>query len=410
MPSSYPSSKIIHPSSDLDDEVLIKVDNVSKKFCRDFKKSLWYGLKDTAGDIFSPSGQNPTDHDDATLRPSEFWANQSISFEVKRGECLGLIGHNGAGKTTLLKMLNGLMKPDTGSIEMRGKIGALIALGAGFNPILTGRENIYVNGSILGLHKKEIEAKLDEIIDFAEIEDAIDAPVRTYSSGMQVRLGFAVASSFKPDVLLLDEVLAVGDRAFRQKCLDRIGEIIDSTAVIFVSHQAELLAHICTGGVVMQAGKVYYSGTITEALIEYDRVQSEKSVGGSMHRSSKPINQFSVSTNSSELDWGESISLKIDLDTSESGCFGVIQIYIRDVSDTIVAEWHSKSHLDCQLSFGHGSSSLSIELEDIKLAQGIYKLTVNGYDHTGVTYLMSSVNELQFILNKGIRSTSQYQL
>ena len=129
-----------------------------------------------------------------------------------------------------------------------------------------------------------------------------------------------------------------------------------------------------------------------------------------MHRSSKPINQFSVSTNSSELDWGESISLKIDLDTSESGCFGVIQIYIRDVSDTIVAEWHSKSHLDCQLSFGHGSSSLSIELEDIKLAQGIYKLTVNGYDHTGVTYLMSSVNELQFILNKGIRSTSQYQL
>ena len=134
MSSSYPSSEIIHPSSDLDEDVLIKVDNVSKKFCRDFKKSLWYGLKDTAADILHPTHKSA----DSKLRPSEFWANQNISFEVKRGECLGLIGHNGAGKTTLLKMLNGLIKPDTGSIEMRGRIGALIALGAGFNPILPG--------------------------------------------------------------------------------------------------------------------------------------------------------------------------------------------------------------------------------------------------------------------------------
>ena len=140
------SSEITHPSSEVDSDVLIRVNNVSKKFCRDFKKSLWYGLKDTAHDIFHPKHKSQ----DLELRPGEFWANQNISFEVKRGECLGLIGHNGAGKTTLLKMLNGLIKPDTGSIEMRGRIGALIALGAGFNPILTGRENVYVIISVAG--------------------------------------------------------------------------------------------------------------------------------------------------------------------------------------------------------------------------------------------------------------------
>ena len=401
-----PSSKITRPSLELDSDVLIKVNNVSKKFCRDFKKSLWYGLKDTAADILHPTHKS----EDLKLRPSEFWANQDISFEVKRGECLGLIGHNGAGKTTLLKMLNGLIKPDTGGVEMRGRIGALIALGAGFNPILTGRENIYINGSILGLPQKEIDAKLISIIDFAEIEDAIDAPVRTYSSGMQVRLGFAIASSLKPDILLLDEVLAVGDRAFRQKCLDRIGEIIDSTAVIFVSHQAELLARICTRGIVMQAGKVQYAGEINEALMEYDRIQSEEIVGGSLHRSNNPINKFSVSIASSIINWGESISLKINLEASESGCFGALQIYIRDVSDTIVAEWHSESHPDCQLAFDQGSCSLDVEIEDVKLSQGMYKLTVNGYDHTRVTYLISSVNELEFTLSKGIRSVSNYQL
>ena len=158
------------------------------------------------------------------------WAVNNVSFA--QAECLGLIGRNGAGKTTLLKMLNGLIKPDAGRIEMRGRVGALIALGAGFNPILTGRENIYVNGSVLGLTKKEIGAKLDEIVDFAEIGDFIDTPVQNYSSGMAVRLGFAVASSIRPDVLLIDEVLAVGDISFVLRCLNRV-ELLPTTACLF---------------------------------------------------------------------------------------------------------------------------------------------------------------------------------
>jgi lipopolysaccharide transport system ATP-binding protein len=180
-------------------ETLIKVENISKKFCKDLKRSLWYGMKDLGTEILGL----PHDHD-GRLRKDEFWAVKDVSFELKRGECLGLIGRNGAGKTTLLRILNGLIKPDKGRIEMRGQVGALIALGAGFNPVLTGRENIYINASVLGLRKREIDAKLDEIISFAELDEFIDAPVQSYSSGMNIRLGFSIATALMPDVLLLD--------------------------------------------------------------------------------------------------------------------------------------------------------------------------------------------------------------
>ena len=181
-------------------EMLIKVEGVKKKFCRSLRKSLQYGMRDIAADLMGWRIPN------TELRPEEFYAVDDISFELRRGECLGLIGKNGAGKTTLLKMLNGLIKPDAGRITVRGRVGALIALGAGFNPLLSGRENIYVNGAILGLRKTEINAKLESIIDFAELREFIDSPIQSYSSGMVVRLGFAVAIHCHPDSLLLDEV------------------------------------------------------------------------------------------------------------------------------------------------------------------------------------------------------------
>ena len=232
-------------------DTLIKVEHVSKKFCLSLKKSLWYGLKDMGKELLGlPQGNS------GQLRPKEFWAVNDVSFEVKRGECLGLIGRNGAGKTTLLKMLNGLIKPDAGRIEMRGRVGALIALGAGFNPVLTGRENIYVNASVLGIPKREVDRKLDEIVDFAEIGDFIDTPVQNYSSGMTVRLGFSVASSLEPDILLLDEVLAVGDLGFRYKCFRRIGELMKQAAVVFVSHDMPSVASTCKRAMLMEHGVV----------------------------------------------------------------------------------------------------------------------------------------------------------
>ena len=236
-----------------DKEVLVSVQNVSKKFSKSLKSSLKYGASDI---IRSTLGLSINKE----LRPQEFWAVRDVSFELRRGECIGLIGHNGAGKSTLLKVLNGLYTPDKGQIVMRGKIGALIELGAGFNPILTGRENIYNNASILGFTKKEVEDKIQSIIDFSEIRDFIDTPVQNYSSGMKVRLGFAVAAHLEPDVLIIDEVLAVGDLGFILKCFSKIDELLPHTAVIFVSHSMPMVSRICNEIVLMDHGKVEYQG------------------------------------------------------------------------------------------------------------------------------------------------------
>ena len=189
------------------------------------------------------------------LREQEFWAVSDISFQLRRGECLGLIGHNGAGKSTLLKILNGLIPPDAGRITMRGRVAALIELNAGFNPILTGRENIYNQAALLGFSKAETDAKFDAIVEFAEISEFLDMAVQNYSSGMRVRLGFAVAVQLEPDVLIIDEVLAVGDVAFRFKCLNAIGQLMRSAAVIFVSHTMPQIFRICTEVIVLDHGK-----------------------------------------------------------------------------------------------------------------------------------------------------------
>lgn len=246
-------------------DTLIKVDNVSKKFCRSLKRSLWYGMRDLGRELAGrPHGG------EGHLRPDEFWAVKDVSFEVKRGECLGLIGRNGAGKTTLLKMLNGLIKPDAGRIEMRGRVGALIALGAGFNPILTGRENIYVNAAVLGLSKREIDAKFDEIVAFAELEELIDSPVQSYSSGMVVRLGFAIAAKTEPEVLLLDEVLAVGDAIFQVKCINRIRELQrNGVATILVSHNMTDIMRYTDTGIYIQAARIRTGGAIRDVVNAY---------------------------------------------------------------------------------------------------------------------------------------------
>lgn len=241
-------------------EVLIKVEGVSKKFCKDLRRSLWYGMQDIASAI------RGNDKDANELRKGEFWAVQDVNFEVRRGECLGLIGHNGAGKSTLLKMLNGLIRPDKGLIEMKGRVGALIELGAGFNPVLTGRENVYNNGAVLGFSKAEIDRKFDEIVAFAELEEFIDMPVQNYSSGMKVRLGFAVASQMEPDILLIDEVLAVGDMGFIIKCFNRMDELIRHTAVIFVSHSMPQISRIANNLILMDHGMVKHHGSVSEGI------------------------------------------------------------------------------------------------------------------------------------------------
>ena len=246
-------------------DVLIKAEHVSKKFCRSLKRSLWYGVKDVAHSL-NPWAQDANvssteDTRSRQLRQDEFWALQDISFEVRRGECLGLIGHNGAGKSTLLKILNNLIRPDSGRISMRGRVGAMIELGAGFNPILTGRENIYNQAALLGFSPADARSKFDAIVDFAEIEHALDMPLQNYSSGMRVRLGFAVFAHLEPDVLLIDEVLAVGDVGFRFKSLNKMSELLNRCAVIFVTHTMPQVFRVCNELILLDHGNIKYQGT-----------------------------------------------------------------------------------------------------------------------------------------------------
>lgn len=259
-------------------EVLISCNNLSKRFCRDLKRSFLYGVGNISKDLLFPKTDATNIHySEQKLKKGEFWALKDVNFELRRGECLGLIGKNGAGKTTLFKVLNGLIKPDTGHVEIRGRIGALIALGAGFNPILTGKENVFINGSILGLSRSEILGKYDEIVDFAELHDFMDAPVRTYSSGMKVRLGFAIAAQMKPDVMLVDEVLAVGDVAFKRKCLAFVQQLQrNGGSIILVSHNLNQIMSYCSKSILLEKGVLFSAGDTRDVISKALELQLQK--------------------------------------------------------------------------------------------------------------------------------------
>ena len=202
--------------------------------------------------------------------PREFWAVREVSFEVKRGEALGIIGHNGAGKSTVLKLLASITTPSAGEITINGGVAALIEVGSGFHPELTGRENVYLSGSILGMARSEIGQKLESIIDFSEIRDFIDIPVKRYSSGMYVRLGFSIAAHLEPEILLLDEVLAVGDMAFQRKCLDRVRALRQAgRTIIFISHDLNAVEALCDRVLLMQRGEVIADGPPGEVIGQY---------------------------------------------------------------------------------------------------------------------------------------------
>jgi lipopolysaccharide transport system ATP-binding protein len=277
-------AKVIEPSPSKD-EVVLSVEGVSKKFCRDLKRSLFYGVQDIAGELTGVRQKSDR------LRTKEFWALDNVSFELRKGEALGLVGKNGSGKSTLLRIIAGLIKPDLGTVKITGRVAPLIALGAGFNPILTGRENIYANMSILGLSTKEIDERFDEVVEFAEIGDAIDAPVQTYSSGMAARLGFASAIHTEPDILLIDEVLAVGDVRFRVKCVRELANLRKKgTSFIMVSHNHDALASICDAGIYLAKGRPISSGTIRSILDKYesDLFTKNKQIKGEVYLKQKP--------------------------------------------------------------------------------------------------------------------------
>jgi lipopolysaccharide transport system ATP-binding protein len=251
------------PSDGSGDPPLMSVRHAGKKYSRSLKRSLWYGLKDIGRELLMTREQAP----DVGLRHAEFWAVSDVTFDLHRGDALALIGPNGAGKSTLLKMLSGLIKPDAGHIRVSGRTGALIELGVGFDPVLTGRENIHVSAAVLGLTRAEVSELLPKIIAFSELENFVDTPVKYYSSGMNARLSFAVASHLNPTVFLVDEVLAVGDIDFQRKCINHmLRYLAGGGALILVSHSPYLIQSVCNRGIYINAGRIQYTGTAVDAL------------------------------------------------------------------------------------------------------------------------------------------------
>lgn len=207
---------------------------------------------------------------DASASGTIFWALKGVSFEVPRGEILGIIGANGAGKSTLLKILSRITEPTEGRAEIRGRVGSLLEVGTGFHPELTGRENVYLNGTLLGMRKGEIDRKFDEIVAFAEIEQFLDTPVKRYSSGMYVRLAFAVAAHFEPEILILDEVLAVGDVAFQRKCLSKMEDVSKhGRTILFVSHSMHAVARLCQRVILISHGTIQKEGSVADVVGDY---------------------------------------------------------------------------------------------------------------------------------------------
>ena len=249
----------------------------SRTFKEDIKRFIakTRGKKDPFQIVGAENDRTKSDNDDFV------WALKDINFEVKQGEIVGVIGRNGAGKSTLLKLLSKVTKPTTGSIKVKGRIASLLEVGTGFHPELTGRENIFLNGAILGMSKAEIRSKLDEIVDFAGIEKYLDTPTKRYSSGMTVRLGFAVAAHLEPDILIVDEVLAVGDAEFQKKALGKIKNISagEGRTILFVSHNMASIKSICNRAILMNQGKINLDGNVSNTIAEYLKINLNQKQG-----------------------------------------------------------------------------------------------------------------------------------
>ena len=263
-------------------DIAIKVENLSKRYRIGLKEKTEDTFVGAMGSILkSPLGNlkklkkltqfsnDNKDHDDI------IWALKDVSFEVNKGEVIGIIGANGAGKSTLLKILAQITHPTSGRVELNGRVASLLEVGTGFHPELTGRENIYLNGTILGMTKKEIDKKLKEIIDFSGVEKFIDTPVKRYSSGMRVRLAFSVAAHLDPEILLIDEVLAVGDAEFQKKCLGKMDEVAkQGRTVLFVSHNMASIVSLCSKGIFINDGKIMYIGLPENAISKYLKINT----------------------------------------------------------------------------------------------------------------------------------------
>jgi lipopolysaccharide transport system ATP-binding protein len=358
-------------------DTVIRVENLGKKYILGHQKQERYtALRDvitnkvkSLGSLINPKEKvgNPAFE--------EFWALKDVSFDIKQGDRVGIIGRNGAGKSTLLKILSRITEPTKGSIKIKGRVASLLEVGTGFHPELTGRENIFLNGAILGMGKEEIKRKFDEIVAFAEVEKFLDTPVKRYSSGMYVRLAFAVAAHLEPEILIVDEVLAVGDAQFQKKCLGKMEDVgKEGRTVIFVSHNNSAVSTLCNRGIMMNKGSIAFDATIKETITYYSQQINANSVNNIITTNKNyPSIQF-ISINEEKLKDGV-LEVNVGFDSPwvlDTPLIGIVVYNLMGLPLFGSNTWMDKGFKPIPMSKGIAKMSI----REIPLHTGTYKISV----------------------------------
>lgn len=376
--------------------IILKVENISKQYrlgqvgtgTLSHDLNRWWHQVRGKEDPYLKLGDS---NDRSKKGTSEYvWALQDINFEVERGEVLGIIGKNGAGKSTLLKILSRVTSPSTGGVKTRGRIASLLEVGTGFHPELTGRENIYLNGAILGMSKSEITLKLDEIINFSGVERYIDTPVKRYSSGMYVRLAFAVAAHLESEILIVDEVLSVGDAEFQKKCLGKMGEISkgQGRTVLFVSHNMPSVRSLCNRGILLEYGKIVKDDAIDEVITKY--MTNDEISFFEYENDECGLRSFEIynskGSQSVNISNGEDLTMILNLEVKkEKPDFGFcIAIYNEyDELITAINSYHVNEEI---VNLKRGKHSLKVVLPKYVLNTGLYTVNFHFNSISGVIY------------------------
>lgn len=372
------------------DTPVISVESVSKRYSRNLRRSLWYGLKDIGKEVIGRGQYSEV------LRPSEFWALRNVSFTVARGESVGLIGHNGAGKTTLLKLMNGLIKPTTGRIAVHGSVRALIALDAGFNPILTGRENVKVASAVLGMSDRETAQRFDEIVEFSELGDFIDAPVRSYSTGMVARLGFSVAVHTQPDILLVDEVLAVGDLNFAIKCHRKINEFRNNGgSIVLVSHNAYAIRSNCDRVVWIEHGEVQDIGVTADVCDAYETAVAGQDAVNTIDEYSDHSVTLTAIRHPESVDSGAPFAVDLEFDVKRRLERPIVALTLSTLTgQPVVANTCEADGIELRLE--PGRNRLRVAYDELPLTRGIYSVNVVVAEGTVNNQVLASLRRSEF--------------
>jgi lipopolysaccharide transport system ATP-binding protein len=362
-------------------EPLLEAVDLGKKYARSLRASMRYGVRDVISEALGT-------RDGSELREEEFWALRDVNFALRRGECLAVLGANGAGKSTLLKLLSGILAPDRGSVKARGRIEKMIELTAGMSPTLTGRENVALRCRLLGLDRADAQRRLDEVIAFAELDEFIDTPIQYYSSGMSARLGFATTVVMAPDILLIDEVLAVGDLRFRMKCYERVDEMRRGSAVILVTHGMNQAARMATSALVLHKGLPVHHGSVQGGIAKYQELAGSQSAAkeatfhpdqidfallrdGEPSVGDRPVFQY-----------GDELRIEGSHRCEESLELSVI---LHEGNGPTIADWHSARS---GFRIGPGQT-FALDVGRIELCPGFYQWVVVGFAPDGTQRFLS---------------------